>query len=194
MNDYGKNIKNARKKAGLTQKELAEASGVAKVTIQQYETGKRQPRLEQLSMLAEAMQVHMDELLGTKPLPSREVVINEGFPCECIETEDGAEIESMAAFFFLDELGYKMFNDPRIDDKACEDAANQRILYDCRDNKAYSVTWEELEKVRENVMSYAKFQMNELLTHAKIANVEEFLDEMRERKVILLRQEAQKGK
>lgn len=194
MNDYGKNIKNARKKAGLTQKELAEASGVAKVTIQQYETGKRQPRLEQLSMLAEAMKVHMDELLGTKPLPSREVVINEGFPCECIETEDGAEIESMAAFFFLDELGYKMFNDHRIDDKACEDAANQRILYDCRDNKAYSVTWEELEKVRENVMSYAKFQMNELLMHAKIADVEEFLDELREWKVIPLRQEAQKGK
>lgn len=194
MNDYGKNIKNARKKLGLTQKELAEASGVAKVTIQQYETGKRQPRLEQLSMLAEAMQVHMDELLGTKPLPSREVVINEGFPCEYTDMEDGAEIESMAAFFFLDELGYKMFNDHRIDDKACEDAANQRILYDCRDNKAYSVTWEELEKVRENVMSYAKFQMNELLTHAKIANVEEFLNDMRERKVIPSRQEDQKGK
>lgn len=194
MNDYGKNIKNARKKAGLTQKELAEASGVAKVTIQQYETGKRQPRLEQLSMLAEAMKVHMDELLGTKPLPSREVVINEGFPCEYTDMEDGAEIESMAAFFFLDELGYKMFNDHRIDDKACEDAANQRILYDCRDNKAYSVTWNEMEKVRENVMSYAKFQMNELLTHAKIANAEEFLDELRERKVIPPRQEAQKGK
>lgn len=194
MNDYGKNIKNARKKAGLTQKELAEASGVAKVTIQQYETGKRQPRLEQLSMLAEAMQVHMDELLGTKPLPSRAVVINEGFPCECIETEDGAEIESMAAFFFLDELGYKMFNDPRIDDMVCEDATNQRILYDCRDNKAYSVTWDELEKVRENVISYAKFQMNELLMHAKIADVEEFLDELREWKEIPPRQEAQKGK
>ena len=194
MNDYGKNIKNARKKAGLTQKELAEASGVAKVTIQQYETGKRQPRLEQLSMLAEAMQVHMDELLGTKPLPSRAVVINEGFPCECIETEDGAEIESMAAFFFLDELGYKMFNDPRIDDMVCEDATNQRILYDCRDDKAYFVTWEELEKVRENVISYAKFQMNELLMHAKIADVEEFLDELREWKEIPPRQEAQKGK
>lgn len=194
MNDYGKNIKNARKKLGLTQKELAEASGVAKVTIQQYETGKRQPRLEQLSMLAEAMKVHMDELLGTKPLPSREVVINEGFPCEYTDMEDGAEIESMAAFFFLDELGYKMFNDHRIDDKACEDAANQRILYDCRDNKAYSVTWNEMEKVRENVMSYAKFQMNELLTHAKIANAEEFLDELRERKVIPPRQEDQKEK
>ena len=194
MNDYGKNIKNARKKAGLTQKELAEESGVAKVTIQQYETGKRQPRLEQLSMLAEAMQVHMDELLGTKPLPSRAVVINEGFPCECIETEDGAEIERMAAFFILDELGYKMVNDPRIDDMVCEDAANQRILYDCRDNKAYSVTWDELEKVRENVISYAKFQMNELLMHAKIADVEEFLDELREWKEIPPRQEAQKGK
>lgn len=194
MNDYGRNIKNARKKLGLTQKELAEASGVAKVTIQQYETGKRQPRLEQLSMLAEAMKVHMDELLGTKPLPSREVVINEGFPCEYTDMEDGAEIESMAAFFFLDELGYKMFNDHRIDDKACEDAANQRILYDCRDNKAYSVTWNEMEKVRENVMSYAKFQMNELLTHAKIANAEEFLDELRERKVIPPRQEDQKEK
>ena len=194
MNDYGKNIKNARKKAGLTQKELAEASGVAKVTIQQYETGKRQPRLEQLSMLAEAMKVHMDELLGTKPLPSREVVINEGVSSEYTKMEDGAEIESMAAFFFLDELGYKMFNDPRIDDMVCEDAANQRILYDCRDDKAYFVTWEELEKVRENVMSYAKFQMNELLKHAKIADIEEFLDELREWKVIPPRQEAQKGK
>ena len=36
--------------------------------------------------------------------------------------------------------------------------------------------------------------MNELLMHAKIADVEEFLDELREWKVIPLRQEAQKGK
>ena len=53
----GQRIKEARKNAGLTQRELAEKSGSATGTIQQYELGKRQPRIEQLQAIASALGV-----------------------------------------------------------------------------------------------------------------------------------------
>ena len=42
----GDHIKNARKSAGMTQKELAEKCGAAEITIRQYESNKREPRNE----------------------------------------------------------------------------------------------------------------------------------------------------
>lgn len=51
----GEKIREYRKKAGLTQKKLGEISGTSERTIQQYETGKRQPRLKQLKKIAEAL-------------------------------------------------------------------------------------------------------------------------------------------
>ena len=62
--NIGKNIKKYRKEAGLTQKKLGELSGTSERTIQQYETGKRQPRLEQLCKVADALNVELDELMG----------------------------------------------------------------------------------------------------------------------------------
>lgn len=59
----GSLIKRARKKAGLTQRELAEKSGTATGTIQQYELGKRQPRLEQLQAIATALGTTVNWLL-----------------------------------------------------------------------------------------------------------------------------------
>lgn len=53
----GERIKAARKSAGLTQKALAEKIGAATGTIQQYELGKRQPRIERLQAIAAALNV-----------------------------------------------------------------------------------------------------------------------------------------
>lgn len=61
---FGQRIKEARKKAGLTQKELAIKIGAATGTIQQYELGKRQPRLEQLEAIASALGVSAGYLMG----------------------------------------------------------------------------------------------------------------------------------
>ena len=47
----GERIRAARKSAGLTQAQLAEKSGVASISIHQYESGKRQPRIEQLKKI-----------------------------------------------------------------------------------------------------------------------------------------------
>ncbi len=68
MNDeisYGSDIKAARVKAGLTQKELAQKAGLAEITIRQYETNKREPRTENLKKIASALNIPVSELLGS---------------------------------------------------------------------------------------------------------------------------------
>lgn len=59
----GQKIQFARKKAKYTQKTLAELCGVATGTIQQYELGKRQPRYEQLQIIAKALNMHLSDFL-----------------------------------------------------------------------------------------------------------------------------------
>lgn len=59
----GQRIKDARKRSGLTQKGLAMQIGAATGTIQQYELGKRQPRLEQLRRIALALNTTVSELV-----------------------------------------------------------------------------------------------------------------------------------
>lgn len=63
MEDIGKKIKQYRKLANLTQKQLAQKCGYATGTIQQYELGKRSPRYPQLLDIADALNVPVSALL-----------------------------------------------------------------------------------------------------------------------------------
>ncbi len=66
--DIGKNIKKFRIAAGLTQKELAQKCECATGTIQQYELGKRQPRMSQLFNISYELGVPVSSLIdGTDP-------------------------------------------------------------------------------------------------------------------------------
>lgn len=60
------NIKKYRKIAGLTQKELAEKCDCAVGTIQQYELNKRQPRLEQITQIANALNTSVAALTDSE--------------------------------------------------------------------------------------------------------------------------------
>lgn len=60
----GERIKEARKKRGFTQKELGTLSGTSEITIRQYEIGKRQPRMEQLHRIADALGIPVSSFLG----------------------------------------------------------------------------------------------------------------------------------
>ena len=51
----GEQIRFVRKHLGLTQKELGQLSKTSERTIQQYEAGKRQPRIEQLQSIPYAL-------------------------------------------------------------------------------------------------------------------------------------------
>lgn len=63
----GQNIKSARNASGMTQEELAKKCGMATITIRQYESGKREPRQEQLRLIASALGVRMSDLLDQEP-------------------------------------------------------------------------------------------------------------------------------
>lgn len=56
------NIKYLRKQKGMTQKKLAEESGLAVITIQQYEAGKYEPKKDSLDKLKTALRCHIYEL------------------------------------------------------------------------------------------------------------------------------------
>ena len=58
------NLKNARKKAGLTQAQAAEAIGVNDGTYKNYEQGKREPNGDKMVAIANLFGVTTDYLLG----------------------------------------------------------------------------------------------------------------------------------
>ena len=60
---YGERIKAARKKAGLTQQQLADKLGVSFANISQYENDKRNPKFETLLKIASAIGVSVNSLL-----------------------------------------------------------------------------------------------------------------------------------
>lgn len=60
----GENIREARKKAGLTQVQLAKKLGVPYQSIGQWETGKRNPKYETLERIASAIGIHVFDLVG----------------------------------------------------------------------------------------------------------------------------------
>ncbi|SHO46825.1 Helix-turn-helix [Anaerocolumna xylanovorans DSM 12503] len=61
----GQKIRTLRKEKGLTQKKLAELSGLATITIQQYEASNYNPKIESLKKIADALGVHVSEFLET---------------------------------------------------------------------------------------------------------------------------------
>ena len=69
-------IKEARERAGLSQKELAEKIGVAPNTFHGYESGKHDPKSNVLADIARVCGVSVDFLLGIEkentPTPSKD--------------------------------------------------------------------------------------------------------------------------
>lgn len=63
----GENIKEIRKKKGYTQKQLAEKLGTSPQNLAQYETGKRQPKLETIKKMADALECNVSDLDDSIP-------------------------------------------------------------------------------------------------------------------------------
>lgn len=62
----GKNLKQLRIEKDLTQKELANMLMVSTITIQNYENNRRQPNIETLNKIANALNVNVSELISDK--------------------------------------------------------------------------------------------------------------------------------
>ena len=61
---FGERLKNIRKSRGYLQRELAEALGLSRVSITQYEQDKRFPDQDALKKMGDVLNVSVDYLLG----------------------------------------------------------------------------------------------------------------------------------
>jgi transcriptional regulator with XRE-family HTH domain len=68
MTFIGQNIKRLRKKAGMTQPELAEKLRITPKVVSDYETTKANPPTDRLPVIATFFNISVDELIGTKQI------------------------------------------------------------------------------------------------------------------------------
>ena len=62
--NFGERLRTFRKKAGLTQEELAEMLGLSYMTVRRWEAGKVTPRIDDIKALAKALNVSENDLLN----------------------------------------------------------------------------------------------------------------------------------
>lgn len=60
----GEAIKKLRKEKGITQKKLSELTGIAEITIRQYEADKYSPKYQQVEKIASALDVTPFDIMG----------------------------------------------------------------------------------------------------------------------------------
>lgn len=92
--EFTEELKSAREKVGMTQKEIAEILGIDKSTYSGYESGKRSPDVPRIKELAKILNVSADKLLGIEK--------------ESCKTDESVKQLSTEELFknFLTTLGY----------------------------------------------------------------------------------------
>lgn len=93
--NFNENLKEARLRSGISQKDLAENIGVAKSTYSLYESGKREPNVDTIKKIASSLNVSADTLLGIDNEPTTLAAHFEGDEYTESEME---EIRNFAAF------------------------------------------------------------------------------------------------
>lgn len=68
--NFNENLKEARIRSGLSQKEVSENIGVAKSTYSLYESGNREPNVNTIKKIADTLNVSADTLLGIEDEPN----------------------------------------------------------------------------------------------------------------------------
>ena len=71
--NFSKNLRIFRKLKRVSQTVLAELLGVSQRTISHYENGTCQPSIEGLCILADYLEVSLDELVGHTPVSKSEI-------------------------------------------------------------------------------------------------------------------------
>ena len=64
--DFSQIVKQLRQERGWSQQEVADRVGLNKMTISQYENGKRKPSFEMIEALAEVFHVDLNYLLSPR--------------------------------------------------------------------------------------------------------------------------------
>ena len=93
--NFNDNLKEARLKRNLSQKEVADQIGVAKSTYSLYESGNREPSVQTIKKISDVLNVSADELLGLTEQPP---TIAAHFDGDEYTEEELDKIKEFAAF------------------------------------------------------------------------------------------------
>ena len=93
--NFNENLKIARERKGISQKDMAESIGVAKSTYSLYESGNREPNVQTIKKIADVLSVSADELLGVNEEP---LTIAAHFDGDEYTEEELDEIKQFAQF------------------------------------------------------------------------------------------------
>ncbi len=93
--NFNENLKNARERKGISQKDVAEKIGVAKSTYSLYESGNREPNVQTIKKIADVLNVSADDLLGLSDEP---MTIAAHFDGDEYTEEELDEIKAFAEF------------------------------------------------------------------------------------------------
>jgi len=172
----GDNIKHYRKLKNLTQRQLAERANIAVITLQQYEAGKRTPRLQQLESLAKALNINSNMLIITNStsldifeevlaLTAWEVIQFSG--CDLCPNCPLPEDEKVNK--------YALGDIPDACDK-CE-YSNMGYYYLSDGKKYYRIEEDELETLQDCLKPYLEFRISELICKKPALTEREFKKE-----------------
>ena len=101
----GENIKKLRNEKKVTQKQLGKMTGIAEITIRQYEAGKYKPKLENIRKIASALGVYMNELIVDWSQYSAEDFGKDLEGSDTFKNRDDKEEQMQDLFFLLNEQG-----------------------------------------------------------------------------------------
>lgn len=100
-------IRYFRKERGYTQKQLSELAGIATITLQQYELGKREPKLDNIAKIADALAVPLAALLDIDETDQALNVLSEFKNVDVNPSKypDMFNLQELASYFSLNRKG-----------------------------------------------------------------------------------------
>lgn len=140
---YGQQIRRVRKAFHLTQQEMAQRAGISINSLRRYESNERQPNMAIIDKLAMAVNLPTSKFLWYDP------------------TSEGQDFEAFDGYF--QEMGYSVKLDLARFDNPKGKNGPVWVIHDKRNDIRYSATTEQLNNLMDNIISYTKFQIHELL-------------------------------
>ncbi len=104
---FGKRLAQLRKARGITQQGLGNKIGVSKRAIAYYEGETHNPPANKLDSLAKALDVTIEELLGTKPLKNKPTIKNRKLLQGLNVLEKLPKEDQKSVLTFIDALSIK---------------------------------------------------------------------------------------
>lgn len=138
------NLRQMRKRAGLTQAQLAEKLKINRATVSKYETGEVVPSVEQIVNICTVLDVSFEELFGEKPgMKPSEVY------------------QSMKLDDYVKSLGYEFFCPyPDTD-------STTTLCVDDNEKRLYVIPSSDILNCEKSLHDFTKFQISELLKNGK---------------------------